>query len=132
MNDELRHRTLELNDMNSFLETILTTIGLAVAVIDREQHVQVWNDQARELWGLTAEETEDRHFIGLDFGLAVEQLKPQLRRTLSAQSEREELVIDAVNRRGKSIQCRVSILPLATANDGGVSGAIIMMEPVDS
>ena len=39
MNDELRHRSLELNDMNVFLEAIRTTIGLAVAVIDRDQHV---------------------------------------------------------------------------------------------
>src|SRR5262249_32716904 len=107
MNDELRHRTLELNDMNSFLETILTTIGLAVAVVDREQHVQVWNDQARDLWGLTPEEAENRHFLGLDFGLAVERLKPELRRTLTGQSEREELIVDAVNRRGKAFRCHV-------------------------
>ena len=132
MNDELRHRTLELNDMNSFLETILTAMGLAVAVIDREQHVQIWNEQAHELWGLSAEEVENRHFLGLEFGLAVEQLKPQLRRILSAQSVREEAVLDAVNRRGKSLQCRVSILPLgASAGDGAVSGATIIMEPVD-
>jgi two-component system, chemotaxis family, CheB/CheR fusion protein len=132
MNDELRHRTLELNDINSFLETILTAMGLAVAVIDRGQHVRIWNEQARELWGLSAEEIEDRHFLGLEFGLAVERLKPQLLRILSAQSEREEAVLDAVNRRGKSLQCRVSILPLGTsAGDGAVSGATIIMEPVD-
>ena len=56
INDELRHRSTELNDMNAFLETILTTIGLAVAVVDPDQHVQIWNGQARELWGLTTEE----------------------------------------------------------------------------
>ena len=68
MNDELRHRTLELNDMNAFQETILTTIGLAVLVIDRRQHIQIWNGQARELWGLTPEDVEDAPLLSLDIG----------------------------------------------------------------
>ena len=131
MNDELRHRTLELNDMNSFLETILTTIGLAVTVLDREQQVQIWNEQARKLWGLTVEEAENRHFLSLEFGLPVEELKPQLRKVLSGQSEREELVLDAVSRRGKPLRCRVSMLPLRQSSDGVIVGAIVMMEPID-
>jgi two-component system CheB/CheR fusion protein len=132
MNDELRHRTLELNEMNAFLETILTAIGLAVAVVDREQHVQIWNGQARELWGLTAEEAEDRHLMALDFGLPVEKLKPNLRATLSGGSSREEIVVTATSRRGKQLQCRVTILPLGNSRDGAVSGAILMMEPTEA
>ncbi len=131
MNEELRHRSIELNNLNGFLETIMTTIGLAVAVVDREQQVQVWNAQARELWGLTPEEAEERHLQSLDFGLPVEQLKPQLRATLSGASERQEVVLAATNRRGRSLQCRVTVLPLAGGQDGPVSGAILMMEPVD-
>ncbi len=129
LNGELRHRTLELNEMNAFLEIILTTIGLAVAVLDREQHVQIWNGQASELWGLTPEEAEDRHLLSLDFGLPVEQLKPQLRATLSGRSPREEVVLAATSRRGKPLQVRVTVLPLSSGNDGAVAGAIVMMEP---
>jgi two-component system CheB/CheR fusion protein len=136
MNDELRHRSLELNDLNQFLETILTTIGLAVTVIDRDQHVQIWNGEARELWGLTADETEDRHLLSLDFGLPVEQLKQQLRAVLRMESAREEVVLDATNRRGRQIQCRVTILPLggvpSGGSDGAPSGAIVMMESVET
>jgi two-component system CheB/CheR fusion protein len=130
MNEELRHRTLELNDMNAFLETILTTIGLAVTVVDRNQHVQIWNSKARELWGLTAEEVEDQHLMVLDIGLPLEQLKPQLRATLSGESTREEVVLDATNRRGQGFRCHITCLPLGNAHDGAVTGAIIMMEPV--
>jgi two-component system CheB/CheR fusion protein len=131
MNEELRHRTLELNDLNAFLETILTTIGFAVAVLDRDQHVQAWNRQAWELWGLTPEEVEEKHLLSLDFGLPVEKLKQHLRATLAGDSAREEVVLDATNRRGKAFRCRVTVLPLGDhrARDG--TGIILMMEPVE-
>jgi two-component system, chemotaxis family, CheB/CheR fusion protein len=35
--------------------------------------------------------------------------------------------VDAVNRRGKSIQCQVTCTPLVGSNDG-VRGAILLME----
>jgi two-component system CheB/CheR fusion protein len=132
MNEELRHRTLELNDLNTFLETILTTIGLAVAVLDRRQHVQIWNGQARELWGLSSEEAEDQHLLALDFGLPTERLKEPLREILAGKSMREELVVGATNRRGRPIQCRIVCLPLGGQPGSDISGVIVMMEPVDA
>ncbi len=130
MNDELRHRTGELNDMNLFLETILTTMGIAVVVLDRQQHVQIWNRQARELWGLMPEEVEEQHLMSLDIGLPVEQIKRELRATLAGDSEREEVTLPATNRRGRAFQCRITLLPLG--RDGsGIAGAIMMMEPVE-
>jgi two-component system CheB/CheR fusion protein len=131
MNDELRHRTYELNDMNSFLETILSTIGLAVAVIDREQRVQIWNGRARELWGLSAEEVEDKHLFGLDIGLPIEQLKPVLHGAGSDSGGRQEVVLEATNRRGRQFMCRVTVLPLAPSGEDGAGAAIVMMEPAD-
>jgi two-component system CheB/CheR fusion protein len=130
MNEELRQRTLELDDANAFLETILTTIGMAVMVLDRRQHVRLWNRQARELWGLSAEEVDGRHLLELDVGLPVEQLTPILRRSLGGTRERQQVTLDAVNRRGKPIRCQVSCLPLASPGDGDVTGVILMMEPV--
>jgi two-component system, chemotaxis family, CheB/CheR fusion protein len=130
MNDELRHRTLELNETNAFLETILTTMGLAVAVLDRRQYIQIWNGQARELWGVSSEEASDQHLFALDLGLPVDQLKSPLRAVLGGSSAREELVLDAVNRRGKPFQCRVLCMPLSTDSDGAVSGVIVLMDPV--
>ena len=132
MNEGLRHRTQEVNDVNSFLETILTTIGLAVAVIDRNQRVQIWNGKARELWGVMPEEAEDEHLLALDIGLPMEQLREQLRATLSGASNREEVVVDATNRRGRPFHCRVTLLPLGSGGDGNTSGVIMMMEAVDA
>jgi two-component system, chemotaxis family, CheB/CheR fusion protein len=132
MNEELRHRTEELNDVNAFLETILTTIGPAVAVLDRNQRVQIWNGKARELWGLTPDEAEDEHLMALDIGLPVEKLRREIGDTLTGKSEREEVVIEATNRRGKAFSCRVTFLPLGSGGDGKISGLIMMMEDVAS
>lgn len=132
MNEELRHRTQEVNDVNLFLETILTTIGLAVAVLDRDQRVQIWNGKARELWGVTAEEAEDEHVMALDIGLPVEKVHQQIRDTLKGGSQREEVVVEATNRRGKPFMCRITLLPLGDGVDGNVSGVIMMMENVAS
>jgi two-component system CheB/CheR fusion protein len=131
MNDELRHRTLELNDMNSFLETILTTMGLAVIVLDRRQHVQIWNEQARELWGVTMEEAEDRHVLSLDIGLPLDEIKGPIRACLNGDGERHEVTVAAVNRRGRAFQCKVTCLPLGLRPEGGVTGVIVMMEPAE-
>jgi two-component system CheB/CheR fusion protein len=132
MNDELRHRSTELNDINAFLETILATIGMAVAVVDRRQHVQIWNGQARELWGVTADEAEDQHLFSLDIGLPLEQLKPMLRSVMTNSSEREETTVEATNRRGRAFQCRVTALSLGSAQSADGSGAIVLMEPIDA
>jgi two-component system CheB/CheR fusion protein len=132
MNEELRHRTQEVNDVNTFLETILSTIGLAVAVIDRNQRVQIWNGKARELWGVTPEEAEDEHLLSLDIGLPLDKLRQQLRATLAGESDREEVVLEATNRRGKPFQCRVTFIPLGSGGDGNTSGVIMMMEGVDA
>jgi two-component system CheB/CheR fusion protein len=128
MNEELRHRTLELNDTNAFLEAILATIGVAVAVLDRHQRVQAWNRQAYEVWGLTPEEVEDQNLLALDFGLPVEKLKPLLRATLNGGADREEIRLEATNRRGRKFECRVTCLPMGTDQEGQASGVIMLME----
>jgi two-component system CheB/CheR fusion protein len=129
MNDELRQRTFELNDVNAFLETILTTIGLSVVVLDRQLHVQLWNGQSRELWGLSSEDVEGQHLLGLDIGLPVEQLRPMLLACLKGEEGRQQMTLDAVNRRGKAIRCKVSCMPLSPLDEGMVTGLILMMEP---
>jgi two-component system, chemotaxis family, CheB/CheR fusion protein len=130
INDELRERTSELNQVNDFLEAILTSLGIGVAVVDRQQRVQIWNDRAEDLWGLRQDEAVDHHLLSLDIGLPVERLAVPLRSVLGGASEREESLLDAVNRRGRTIRCTTTILPLVSASgDGhGVRGAIVLME----
>ena len=129
INDELRDRTNELNQVNDFLETILTSLGLAVAVIDRDQRIQVWNQRAEDLWGLRQDEAVDHHLLSLDIGLPTEQLGPALRAAISG-GERQDVEIQAVNRRGRAIVCRTTVMPLLDGGSDGdaqVRGAIVLM-----
>jgi two-component system CheB/CheR fusion protein len=131
INDELRERTLELNGVNAFLETILRSLGMGVAVVDRNLAVQVWNEHAFELWGLRSDEAEGHNILNLDIGLPVAALKSALQACLTGADGRFETLMEATNRRGRVIQCRVRCLPLAGGDDGA-TGAILLMEQVDS
>jgi two-component system, chemotaxis family, CheB/CheR fusion protein len=129
INDELRERTLELDEVNTFLETILTSMGVAVVVLDRNLTVQVWNAQSVDLWGLRSDEAEGEGLLSLDLGLPVDRLATPLRDVLRDGGARVELVLDATNRRGRAIACRVVALPLSVDGDD-VSGAILLMEEI--
>ena len=118
INDELRDRTSDLNRVNDFLEAILTSLGIGVAVVDRQQRVQVWNQRAEDLWGVRQDEAVEHHLLALDIGLPVERLAGPLRSVLSGSSEREQAMLEAVNRRGRAIECATTILPLLSDGDG--------------
>jgi two-component system CheB/CheR fusion protein len=125
INDELRLRTVELDGANAFLETILASIGIAVAVLDANQLVRVWNRSAEDIWGVRADEAQGEHFLSLDIGLPVAELGSAVRAAL--RDERGEVVLDATNRRGRAIRCAVTALPLTIA-PGDVTGVVVLME----
>ena len=127
MNDELRQRGDELNSANAFLESVLTGLEGGVAVLDRELRVLAWNGSAEELWGLRKDEVSGKHLLNLDIGLPVERLRPALRNCLNGDGERKAMILDAVNRRGKTIRCEVTCTPLHGPDDE-VRGAILLME----
>ena len=79
---------------------------------------------------MTAEEAEDQHLLSLDIGLPLAELRSQIGASLSGKSDREEVILEAVNRRGKPFQCRVTFLPLGPRRDNGNGGMIMLMEPV--
>jgi two-component system CheB/CheR fusion protein len=129
INDELQQRTDELNEVNAFLESILGSLGSAVIVIDSDFQIQSWNREARELWGLAEDEVRGSHLLNLDIGLPVDQLRDPVKAVLAGQSDDGEIVIPAVNRRGRPIETRVQFSPLARGGD--VGGVILLMEPMD-
>ncbi len=130
MNEELRLRSEELNSVNAFLESILISLRGGVVVLNREMQVQVWNHRAENLWGLRAEEVQGQHFLNLDIGLPVDQLKQSIRNCLTGEPSYLEIMLKATNRRGKLIQCKVTCTSLVgLANE--IRGVIIVMESLE-
>jgi two-component system CheB/CheR fusion protein len=127
INDELRQRTLDLNEVNSFLESILGSLEAGVVVLDEDLRIRAWNDHAAELWGLRSEEAQGQHFVNLDIGLPTEQLLPLVRSTLAGEDVDRQLTVDATNRRGRAIRCRVTCSQLLSPTNE-VRGAIVLME----
>ncbi len=125
INDELQQRTDELNETNAYLEGILSSFSAAVVVLDRELAVRRWNTGARELWGLIEDEVRGQHFLNLDIGLPVDQLRKPIGKVLGS-GQQEILALPAVNRRGRTMQCKVTLTSLGTGEEA--PGVILMME----
>ncbi|XVV09015.1 CheR family methyltransferase [Actinoplanes sp. CA-131856] len=129
INDQLRISSTQLDEANDFLETVLTSMQAGVAVVDPDLRIRMWNSRAEDLWGLRSSEVIGQHFLNLDIGLPIDQLRPLLRGALGPGGENAEMQVDAVNRRGKAIAVRVACTPLRR-HEGGArpEGAIIVME----
>ncbi|HEX5044946.1 MAG TPA: CheR family methyltransferase [Candidatus Polarisedimenticolaceae bacterium] len=110
-NAELRERTSELHRVNSFLESILTSVRTGMVVLDRAMAVMVWNRESEETWGVKREEAFGKRLGDLDIGLPADELEPALEAAVT-RGQRREVEVQAVNRRGKTILCRVEVLPL--------------------
>jgi two-component system, chemotaxis family, CheB/CheR fusion protein len=129
MNEELQHRSTELNTLNLYLESIMASFRGGVTVVDHEMRVQLWNTGAEDLWGLRAEETIGQYFLNLDIGLPMAELRDAIRNVLSGKSRNELVTLNAVNRRGKDILCKVRVVPLVLLG-GETRGGIIVQEDV--
>lgn len=125
-NDELRLRTEELNRVTIFMESILTSLRVGMIVLDSRLSVQLWNSRAEELWGVRAEEAMENFFFDLDIGLPVEELRGLIRACQTGNTEEQIIVVDAVNRRGRNIRCRVICTTLIVEREQ--KGVILLMD----
>jgi two-component system CheB/CheR fusion protein len=131
INEEASERGDQLGELNAFLESILTSLRSAVAVVDRDLHVRKWSRRAEDLWGLRADEALQKNFLNLDIGLPVDQLRAPMRACLSRESEFLDVTLDATNRRGRQVQIRVTCTPLAMGPADKSRGVILLMEELD-
>jgi two-component system CheB/CheR fusion protein len=129
INVELRRRTEEVHRANSFLGSILSSLQHVAVVLDREFNILMWNERAADLWGLRADEVRSRSILGLDIGLPVEQLRAPVRSVLNGESVEQHITLNALTRRGQSIQCRLTCARLIGLGEG-IDGAILLMEEI--
>ena len=130
INDELRERTAEPDNAKVFLEAILTSLRAGVAVVNRDMHVRMWNRRAEDLWGLRQDEAVGQHFLNLDIGLPTNQLRPMIRQVLTGDGAAQEVRLSAVNRRGRTVEVRVTGTPLYRDGED-TTGAILVMDIAD-
>ncbi len=129
INDVLRERSVELDEARSFVAALVNSIHLGLVVVDREMRVLVWNRGCEELWGLRSDETRGRALTSLDIGLPVDQVRPLIGNAFVDPSNPSEVSVEAVNRRGRPIQVRVTCTGFLAPLEEGVNGAVLLMEP---
>jgi len=129
-NTHLRDRAGQVDEVNDFMESILGSLTVGVAVVDHELTISAWNGPAQELWGLRPDEAIGRHLLDLDIGLPLEQLRGPLNNVLRGRDNADSAaLIEATNRRGRPVSVQVTLSPLT--RDGGnpeVTGAILIMD----
>ena len=130
INTDLRQRTDDIDRLNLFMESILSSLQLGVAVLDTELRVVLWNSRAEDLWGVRSAEVVGRSVYDLDIGLPVETLRPIIKIVSAGDSSSRIDTVAATNRRGRAIRCRVSFSPLA-ALTGSRHGVVLLMEEAE-
>lgn len=128
-NQALRERQEEVDRLNQFMTSVLSSMSSGIVVVDSDMTVLAWNSVAEDLWGIRTDEALGAHLMNLDIGLPVEQLRQPIRAQFSTNnSAPHTLVLDAVNRRGRGVQVRVTLTSL---HDHGfpTPAAVIAMEP---
>jgi two-component system, chemotaxis family, CheB/CheR fusion protein len=126
INTDLRSRTDEVNKLNTFLRAVTGSIELGAIVLDGETKVQVWNERAADLWGLRSDEVVGRAFFDLDIGLPAKDLRNMIRAVLRGKPAHDEATVEALSRRGRSIQVRVIAYALSDGEQPG--GVVLVME----
>jgi two-component system, chemotaxis family, CheB/CheR fusion protein len=127
VNIELHERSDALDSANLALEAILTSLQSAVIVLSSDLRVEVWNSHAEELWGIRSDEAVGEHLMKLDIGLPLDLLRQPMRETLSDPDHDGDLMVDAINRRGRQVRCRVRVTSLRR-RDGTPTGLVLLLD----
>jgi two-component system CheB/CheR fusion protein len=126
-NDALRDRQDEVERLNQFMAAVLGSMNSGVVVVDSDMQILAWNSRAEDLWGVRTDEAVGEHLMNLDIGLPVERLRQPIRSQLTgADVDPGELVLDAVNRRGKGLQVRVTLTHIRDHGDSNPAAMLVM------
>jgi two-component system CheB/CheR fusion protein len=125
-NHELRRQSDASDAYRQYAEAILRSTNSGVIVLDRDEVIRSWNRWSENIWGVREEETVDRKLIDLDIGLPMQQLDPAVRSVIAG-GEAVDMRVDAVERHGRPIRCRVRVSPLLYG-DHASHGAVLFVE----
>jgi two-component system CheB/CheR fusion protein len=126
MNDEMRLRSTDLDEARAFLEGVVSSVAAGLVVLSSDLRAKSWNRGAAELWGLRADEVLGEEFFSLDFGLPTGGLREIIEECVASGKRAGPVVIPAVNRIGRHIECSIVCSPF----DGHNGGVVLLMEDV--
>lgn len=127
INDTLRERSGELDETKTFLDSLVDSVKLGMAVVDRDLRIVLWNSACEDLWGLRSEEAIGAQLASLDIGLPLTDVNPLIGRVFVEPGTVEDTAVDAVNRRGKPIRIRVTCSAFG-ANGDSPKGVLLTMD----
>ncbi len=130
INRELMIRTEEVEQVNTYFRSILASLQVGVAVVGTDFEVEIWNEQAFELWGLREDEVVGRSLLALDIGLSVGDLADPIRECLTTGTTTDQIAA-ATDRRGRAVVCRVRLAPL-TDRTRARAGVVVLMDVLPS
>jgi two-component system CheB/CheR fusion protein len=130
MNTELRQSSSNLSEATLVFASVLANLRTGVVVTDADLRVEIWNAEAENLWGLTADDVLGQDLLSLSIGLPVADVREPAQAILAGRSAQEARVVHATDRSGRAVTCAVTMVPLA--RDATVTGLIILMNAQDA
>ena len=108
------------------MHAILSSLHVGIAVTNARLEVIAWNEAAESMWGVHAKEAQGQSIYELGIGLPLDKLNNQIRACLNGKKSNESHVLQAVNRRGKPMACKVTCK--AFMGTDGNRGVTLLME----
>lgn len=99
LNGELRQRTEEIQEVNTFMESVLANLQLGVVVVDAELRVRMWYGRLEELWGLKAAQAYGQPLSRLGLGVPRAEIEELVRSCLAREEGAHDLEVEMTNDR---------------------------------
>lgn len=126
LNEELRFSSEQLNSVNALFQSLLASLPSTIVVVNQELQILIWNNKAEDMWGLRFDEVRGQNLLNLDIGLPLAPLVQPIRSCLAG-LDYPSVTLEAINRRGKTIECKVSCMPLVDIRQE-IQGVVLFME----
>lgn len=126
-NDELRAQAESTAEYRRYADAVMGSLGNGIIVLDEALKVQSWNRWNENAWGVRFEEVHGQPFLELDIGLPVSRLRDDIHHILSGGVTDAERQLDAIDRRGRPMTCRIRLSPLFY-DAGAPRGVVIITE----
>jgi two-component system CheB/CheR fusion protein len=109
VNEELRIQADEATRHRLYLEAVLAAMRGGIIVIDNDRRILGWNRWSETTWGLQAQDVLGTRLEALEIGIPVHDLSDGVAAVQASRSDHVDKALSGVDRRGRTIHCRVRI-----------------------